>query len=138
MPQEALFIVISSALSYLTVVVHFSAEVLFLRVRILLAVTASIEHVTTDFVVVLETFAVAVELRVFELRIAQLGQDLLAEAAPRLSDAGRDAPAMIESVHSAYSGVVGAEMLFIFANDLIDLTMASRIADLLREFVHLG
>ena len=65
MSQEALFIVISSALSYLTVVVHFSAEVLFLRVRILLAVTASIEHVTTDFVVVLETFAVAVELGVF-------------------------------------------------------------------------
>jgi len=133
MSQEALFIVISSALSYLTVVVHFSAEVLFLRVRILLAVTASIEHVTTDFVVVLETFAVAVELGVFELCIAKLGQDLLPEATAGLGHTGVDASALVKPfIHV----VVGrAELLLVLADHLVDL--AALVADLLGELVHL-
>ena len=133
MSQEARFIVISWRRSYLTVVVHFPAEVLPLRTRVLLAVAASIEHVATDLVVILEAFAVAVELGVFELRVAQLGQDLLPEATARLGHAGVDASALIKPPICIV--VAGAELLLVLTDDLVDL--ASVVADLLRELVHL-
>ena len=103
-----------------------------------MTITDSIKHIATYLVVLLEAFAVTVKLRVFKLCIAKLGQDLLTEATSRLCDAGRDAPAVVESIHSAYSGVVGAELLFVLTQGFIDLTMASRIADLLRKLVYLG